>query len=64
MIDKINYLRDKLNKLLESKLTSDDNVLNLSRELDLLIIDFYYHNEDDDNDNDNDGGDTIITDNE
>ena len=57
MIDKINHLRDKLNKLLESKLTSDDNVLNLSRELDLLIIDFYYDN------NDNDG-DTIITDNE
>lgn len=57
MIDKINNLRDKLNKLLESKLTSDDNVLNLSRELDLLIIDFYY-------DNDDDSDDTIITDNE
>lgn len=64
MIDKINNLRDKLNKLLESKLTIDDNVLDLSRELDLLIIDFYYHNDDDDDDNDNGEGDTIITDNE
>ena len=60
MIDKINYLRDQLNKLLESKLTIDDNVLNLSRELDSLIVDFYYDNDD----NDDDGGDTIITDNE
>lgn len=64
MIDKINYLRDKLNKLLESKLTSDDNVLDLSRELDLLIIDFYYDNDYDNKNNNDIVVDTIIADNE
>lgn len=62
MKDQINYLRDKLNKLLESKLTSDDNVISLSRELDLLINDFYYDHDDDNNNDVVD--DTIITDNE
>lgn len=41
MIDKIDYLKEKLNKLLESTSVNDDEVLKLSRELDLLIIAFY-----------------------
>ena len=62
MIENINKLKDKLNKLLESKLASDSSVIDVSRELDLLIIE-YYSNKESDNNNDYDD-DTIITDNE
>lgn len=41
MKDKINYLREKLNKLLETKLPNDEEVLKLSEELDLLLIEYY-----------------------
>ena len=53
MMNKIDYLKDKLNKLLESTSINDDDVLSLSRELDLLIVNFY----------DDDSG-TIITETE
>ena len=41
MKDKINTLRNELNKLLESKSINDDHVIKISHELDLLILEYY-----------------------
>ncbi len=45
---RIEELREKLNKALETKLPNDEYVLKLSQELDKLIVS-YYKNEDNKN---------------
>lgn len=51
--EKINTLKDKLNKELENKNLCDQEVIKISQELDQLILEYYYNNDNILPDNDN-----------
>ncbi len=51
--DDITTLQGKLNKLVESDGLLADNILNMSKDLDILINKYYFMISDEDNDNDN-----------
>ncbi|MBC8587327.1 aspartyl-phosphate phosphatase Spo0E family protein [Paratissierella segnis] len=53
MKEKINTLKDKLNKELENKNLCDQEVIKISQELDQLILEYYYNNDNILPDNDN-----------
>ena len=41
MLDKIELLREKLNKRIEENRLNDDETIKLSQELDILIVEYY-----------------------
>lgn len=41
MLDKVNLIKSILNKELESKNLSDESIVQISQELDSLIVDYY-----------------------
>lgn len=45
MIDRINLVKEKLNSLVEDSELISDKVLNVSEELDLLILEYYKNKE-------------------
>jgi hypothetical protein len=52
--DDITTLQGKLNKLVESDGLLADNILNMSKDLDILINKYYFMISDEEKDNDND----------
>lgn len=47
MRDEIEKLREKLNELLEKPCQNPDKILEISRKLDKLIVEYYQRNEED-----------------
>ncbi len=47
MLDKVNLIKSILNKELESKHLSDETIVQISQELDSLIVDYYRSTEGD-----------------
>lgn len=45
-MDKINIMKEKLNEALEEKSIDDNEVLSISRQLDLLIVEHIINNSD------------------